>query len=418
LFLTTFVFRIILINKMDILKIREDFPILHQKINKRDLVYFDNAATSQKPKEVINAIDTYYKTINSNVHRGVHTLSQLATDAYEKTRNKLQQCFNAKYPYEIIFTRGTTESINLLAYSFTTLINKGDEILISALEHHSNIVPWQMLCDRTGAVLKVIPMNNKGELQMDAYKKLVSDKTKIVSVNHVSNALGTINPIKKIIDIAHQHNAVTVIDGAQATPHMQVDFQKLNCDFYAASAHKMYGPTGIGFLYGKEEWLHKLPPFHGGGEMIKEVTFKKTTYADLPFKFEAGTPNIEAGIAFGTTLDYIQKIGINNIAEYENELLQYATDKIKKIDNLTIYGTANKKASVLSFNLNGIHPFDVGSIIDKLGIAVRTGHHCTQPIMQFFNIPGTVRASFAFYNTKEEIDRFIEAVKRAKQMLS
>lgn len=418
MFLTTFVFRIILINKMDILKIREDFPILHQKINKRDLVYFDNAATSQKPKEVINAIDTYYKTINSNVHRGVHTLSQLATDAYEKTRNKLQQYFNAKYPYEIIFTRGTTESINLLAYSFTTLINKDDEILISALEHHSNIVPWQMLCNRTGAVLKVIPMNKKGELQMDAYKKLVSDKTKIVSVNHVSNALGTINPIKEIIDIAHQHNAVTVIDGAQATPHMQVDFQKLNCDFYAASAHKMYGPTGIGFLYGKEEWLHQLPPFHGGGEMIKEVTFKKTTYADLPFKFEAGTPNIEAGIAFGTALDYIQKIGINNIAEYENELLQYATDKMKEINNLTIYGTANKKASVLSFNLNGIHPFDVGSIIDKLGIAVRTGHHCTQPIMQFFNIPGTVRASFAFYNTKEEIDRFIEAVKRAKQMLS
>jgi cysteine desulfurase/selenocysteine lyase len=403
---------------MDILKIREDFPILHQKINKRDLVYFDNAATSQKPKQVIDAIDNYYKTINSNVHRGVHTLSQLATNAYEETRIKLQNYFNAKHAYEILFTRGTTESINLLAYSLTSLVNKGDEIIISALEHHSNIVPWQMLCERTGAVLKVIPMNQKGELLMDSYKDLLSDKTKIVSVNHVSNALGTINPIKEIIDLAHQHNAITIIDGAQATPHMQVDFKALDCDFYAASAHKMYGPTGIGFLYGKEKWLNKLPPFHGGGEMIKEVTFAKTTYADLPFKFEAGTPNIEAGIAFGTALDYITEIGIKNIATYENELLQYATEKLKEIDDLTIYGTANKKASVLSFNLNGIHPFDVGSIIDKLGIAVRTGHHCTQPIMQFYQIPGTVRASFAFYNTKEEIDRFIEAVKRAKMMLS
>ncbi len=403
---------------MDIIKIREDFPILHQKINKRDLVYLDNAATSQKPKLVIDAIDNYYKTINSNVHRGVHTLSQLATNAYEETRVKLQQYFNAKNAYEIIFTRGTTESINLLASSFTTLINKGDEIIISALEHHSNIVPWQMLCERTGAVLKVIPMNNKGELQLDKYKELLSDKTKIVSVSHVSNALGTVNPIKEIIDLAHQFNAVAIIDGAQATPHMHVDFQELNCDFYCASAHKMYGPTGIGFLYGKEEWLHKLPPFHGGGEMIKEVTFEKTTYADLPFKFEAGTPNIEAGIAFGTALDYIQNIGIDNIATYENELLDYATIQLKKIEDITIYGTAKNKAGVLSFNLNGIHPFDVGSIIDKLGIAVRTGHHCTQPIMQFYNIPGTVRASFAFYNTKEEIDRFIEAVKRAKMMLS
>ena len=403
---------------MDIIKIREDFPILHQKINKRDLVYLDNAATSQKPQVVIDAIENYYKTINSNVHRGVHTLSQLATNAYEETRVKLQQYFNAKNAYEIIFTRGTTESINLLASSFTALINKGDEIIISALEHHSNIVPWQLLCERSGAVLKVIPMNEKGELQLDIYRELLSDKTKIVSVNHVSNALGTVNPIKEIIDLAHQYNAVAIIDGAQATPHMQVDFQELNCDFYCASAHKMYGPTGIGFLYGKEEWLHKLPPFHGGGEMIKEVTFEKTTYADLPFKFEAGTPNIEAGIAFGTALDYIQNIGIDNIATYENELLDYATKQLKEIENITIYGTAKNKAGVLSFNLNGIHPFDVGSIIDKLGIAVRTGHHCTQPIMQFYNIPGTVRASFAFYNTKEEIDRFIEAVKRAKMMLS
>ncbi len=403
---------------IDIKKVRADFPILHQKINNRDLVYFDNAATSQKPQIVIDAISNYYKTINSNVHRGVHTLSQLATDAYEETRKKIQLYFNAKHSYEIIFTRGTTESINLLASSFTSLINKNDEIIISALEHHSNIVPWQLLCERTGAVLKVIPMNNEGELQMEEYKKLFSNRTKIVSVNHISNALGTINPIKKIIDLAHQFNAVTIIDGAQATPHMQVDFQELNCDFYCASAHKMFGPTGIGFLYGKEDWLNKLPPYHGGGEMIKEVTFEKTTYADLPFKFEAGTPNIGAGIAFGAAIDYIQKIGIKNIATYENELLQYATERLKKIEDITIFGTSKNKAGVLSFNLNGIHPFDVGSIIDKLGIAVRTGHHCTQPIMQFYKIPGTVRASFAFYNTKDEIDRFIEAVKRAKLMLS
>ncbi|HFS66841.1 MAG TPA: cysteine desulfurase [Flavobacteriia bacterium] len=403
---------------MDILKIREDFPILHQQVNKRDLVYFDNAATSQKPKQVIDAIDTYYKTINSNIHRGVHTLSQLATNAYEDTRVKLQQYFNAKHTHEIIFTRGTTESLNLLAYSFTSLLKKGDEIIISALEHHSNIVPWQMLCERTGAVLKVIPMNEKGELLLDRYKELLSDKTKIVSVSHVSNALGTINPVREIIELAHPYNAVTIIDGAQATPHMKIDFQELDCDFYVASAHKMYGPTGIGFLYGKEKWLNKLPPFHGGGEMIKEVTFEKTIYADLPFKFEAGTPNIEAGIAFGAAIDYITEIGIDNIAKYEDELVQYATKRIQEIPDLTIYGTATNKAGVLSFNLNGIHPFDVGSIIDKLGIAVRTGHHCTQPIMQFYKIPGTVRASFAFYNTKEEIDRFIEAVKRAKMMLS
>jgi cysteine desulfurase/selenocysteine lyase len=403
---------------MDIIKIRQDFPILNQKINNKNLVYFDNAATSQKPEVVIKSIENYYKKINSNVHRGVHTLSQLATDAYEKTRIKLKEYFNATHTHEIIFTRGTTESVNLLASSFTWLITKDDEIIISALEHHSNIVPWQILCERTGATLKIIPMNDKGELLIDEYKKLLSKKTKIVAVNHVSNALGTINPIKEIISLAHKFNAVTIIDGAQATPHMQVDFQELNCDFYCASAHKMYGPTGIGFLYGKESWLNKLPPYHGGGEMIKEVTFEKTTYAELPFKFEAGTPNISGGIAFGVAIDYIKQIGIENIANLEDELLQYATKKIKEIDNITIYGTASKKASVLSFNLNGIHPFDVGSIIDKLGIAVRTGHHCTQPIMQYFNIAGTVRASFAFYNTKEEIDRFIEAVKRAKMMLS
>ncbi len=398
-------------------KIRLDFPILNQKVNNKPLIYLDNAATSQKPKVVIDAIETYYKTINSNVHRGVHTLSQLATDAYEQTRNKLQNYFNAKHVHEIIFTRGTTESINLVASSFTSLLNKNDEVIISALEHHSNIVPWQLLCKRTGAVLRVIPMNEKGELVLNSYKKLVNKNTKIVAVSHVSNALGTINQIKEIIDLAHQYDAAVLIDGAQATPHMKVDFQALDCDFYCASAHKMYGPTGIGFLYGKEKWLHKLPPYHGGGEMIKEVTFKKTTYADLPYKFEAGTPNIAAGIAFGTAIDYLEKIDINNISTYENELLHYATQEILKINDVTIYGTSKNKASVLSFNIKNIHPFDIGSIVDKLGIAVRTGHHCTQPIMQFFKIPGTVRASFSFYNTKEEITLFIEAVKRAKRML-
>lgn len=398
-------------------KIRQDFQILNQQVNKKPLVYFDNAATSQKPQQVIDALATYYTTINANVHRGVHTLSQLATTAYEETRNKLQTYFNAKHAYEIIFTRGTTESINLLAYSFTSLLQADDEIIISALEHHSNIVPWQLLCERTGAKLKVIPMNNKGELIFDAYAELLSSKTKIVSVNHVSNALGTINPVKEIIKKAHEFNAAVVIDGAQAVPHMRVDFQDLDCDFYCASAHKMCGPTGIGFLYGKEEWLNKLPPFHGGGEMIKEVTFEKTTYADLPHKFEAGTPNIAAGIAFGTAIDYLQEIGIENIATYENELLTYATQEIKKLNGITLIGTSKNKASVLSFKVEGIHPFDIGSILDKLGVAVRTGHHCTQPIMHFFEIPGTIRASFAFYNTKEEIDTFIEALKKAMMML-
>jgi cysteine desulfurase/selenocysteine lyase len=403
---------------IDIQKIRTDFPILTQQVNGKPLVYFDNAATSQKPQIVIDALDSYYKEINSNIHRGVHTLSQLATAAYEETRIKLKEYFNAKHTREIIFTRGTTESINLVASSFTSLLKADDEIIVSYLEHHSNIVPWQLLCERTGAQLKVIPMNEKGELIIEEFDKLLSNKTKIVAVSHVSNALGTINPIKKIIDKAHQFGAAVLIDGAQATPHLQANFQELNCDFYCASAHKMYGPTGIGFLYGKEEWLNKLPPYHGGGEMIKTVTFKKTTYADLPHKFEAGTPNIAAGIAFGTALDYIQEIGIKNIAKYEDELLQYATKKLLEIDNLTIFGTANNKASVISFNIKNIHPFDIGSIVDKLGFAVRTGHHCTQPIMQYFNIPGTIRASFAFYNTKEEIDGFIEAVKRAKMMLS
>jgi len=403
---------------IDFQKIRTDFPILKQEVNGKPLVYFDNAATSQKPQVVIDALDSYYKEINSNIHRGVHTLSQLATTAYEETRIKLKDYFNAKHTHEIIFTRGTTESINLVASSFTSLLKADDEIIVSYLEHHSNIVPWQLLCERTGAKLKVIPINEKGELILEEFDKLLTNKTKIVAVNHVSNALGTINPIKEIIDKAHQFGAAVLIDGAQATPHLQANLQALDCDFYCASAHKMYGPTGIGFLYGKEEWLNKLSPYHGGGEMIKTVTFEKTTYADLPHKFEAGTPNIAAGIAFGAALDYIQEIGIENIAKYEDELLQYATKKFLEIDDLTIYGTSENKASVISFNIKNIHPFDIGSIVDKLGFAVRTGHHCTQPIMQHFNIPGTIRASFAFYNTKEEINGFVEAVKRAKMMLS
>lgn len=402
---------------IDIQQVRSDFPILKQKVNEKPLVYFDNAATSQKPQVVIDSLEKYYSEINSNIHRGVHTLSQLATTAYEETRTKIKAYFNAKYNHEIIFTRGTTESINLVASSFTSLLKAEDEIIVSYLEHHSNIVPWQLLCERTGAKLKVIPINEKGELILSEFDKILSNKTKIVAVNHVSNALGTINPIKTIIDKAHQVGAAVLIDGAQATPHIQADFQDLNCDFYCVSAHKMYGPTGIGFLYGKEEWLNKLQPYHGGGEMIKLVTFEKTTYADLPHKFEAGTPNIAAGIAFGTAIDYIKEIGIENIAKYEEELLQYATEKLVEIEGLTIYGTSKNKASVISFNIGNIHPFDIGSIVDKLGFAVRTGHHCTQPIMQHYNIPGTIRASFAFYNTKEEIDGFIEAVKRAKMML-
>ncbi|MEE9350201.1 MAG: cysteine desulfurase [Flavobacteriaceae bacterium] len=402
---------------IDVKKIRAHFPILSKKVNGKPLVYFDNAATSQKPQVVIDAISNYYENLNANIHRGVHKLSQLSTSAYEQTRDKIQQYFNAKHSFEIIFTRGTTESINLVASSFTPLLKKGDEIIISFLEHHSNIVPWQLLCERTGAILKVIPINDKGELQLDIFEKLLNENTKIVAVNHVSNTLGTINPIKEIIDKAHKFGAAVLIDGAQATPHIQPDFQELNCDFYCVSAHKMYGPTGIGFLYGKEEWLHKLRPYHGGGEMIKEVTFEKTTYADLPHKFEAGTPNIEAGIAFKSAIEYIENIGIEAIAAYEYELLQYATKQFLDIEGLKIYGTAKNKASVISFNVDAIHPFDIGSIVDKLGFAVRTGHHCTQPIMQFYNIPGTVRTSFSFYNTKEEIDNFVVALKRAIVML-
>lgn len=402
---------------IDVNKIRKDFPILKREINGKPLVYFDNAATSQTPLTVIDSIVNYYSNYNANIHRGVHTLSQEATNAYEKARIKIQKHFNASKSHEIILTSGTTFGINLVAAGFDSLLKKGDEIIVSALEHHSNIVPWQMLCERTGALLKVIPISLKGELILEEYDKLLSKKTKIVFVGHVSNTLGTINPIEKIIEKAHEFGAAVLIDGAQAVPHIKPDVLKLNCDFYVCSAHKVCGPTGIGMLYGKEEWLNKLPPYQGGGEMIREVTFKKTTYADLPHKFEAGTPNISGGIAFGAALDYMNKIGFKNIASYEKELLIYATEKLLKIDGLKIYGTSKNKVAVISFNIDGIHPYDIGSIIDKLGIAVRTGHHCTQPIMDFYNIPGTIRASFAFYNTKKEIDVFIEAVIRAKNML-
>jgi cysteine desulfurase/selenocysteine lyase len=403
---------------LDIQKIRADFPILSEKVNGKPLVYFDNGATSQKPQVVIDAISKYYQEYNANIHRGVHTLSQLATDAYEVSRGKIQKHLNAKFPHEVIFTSGTTHAINTVASGISTMIKAGDEVLVSALEHHSNIVPWQMLCERTGAILKVIPMNDKGELVLSEYDKLLSDKTKIVAVNHISNALGTINPIEYLIDKAHQYGAAILIDGAQATPHLKPDVQALDCDFYVFSGHKICGPTGVGILYGKEAWLNKLQPFQGGGEMIATVTFEKTTYAELPHKLEAGTPNIEGGIVLGTAIDYLNEIGFDNIAAYEQELLDYATEKLLEIEGLKIFGTAANKASVISFNVAEIHPYDIGTIIDKLGIAVRTGHHCAQPIMDYYSIPGTIRASFAFYNTKEEIDIFVDALKKAVSMLA
>ncbi|KFF07277.1 aminotransferase class V-fold PLP-dependent enzyme [Flavobacterium reichenbachii] len=403
---------------LDIQQIRADFPILSQKVNGKPLVYFDNGATSQKPQIVIDAEVKYYQEINANIHRGVHTLSQLATDAYEISRGKIKEHINAKFAHEVLFTSGTTHGINLVSNGFASILKPGDEVIVSSLEHHSNIVPWQMLCEKTGAVLKVIPIDENGELILEDFDALLSEKTKVVTLNHISNALGIINPIKYIIGKAHAVGAAVLIDGAQAVPHLKPDVQELDCDFYAFSGHKMCGPTGTGILYGKEEWLNKLPPYQGGGEMIKEVTFEKTTYADLPHKFEAGTPNIAGGIVLGTAIDYLNSIGFENIQEYENELLAYATKRLLEIEGLKIYGTGKNKASVVSFNIDGIHPYDIGSIIDKLGIAVRTGHHCAQPIMNFFCIPGTIRASFSFYNTKEEIDQMVEAVKKAQTMLS
>jgi cysteine desulfurase/selenocysteine lyase len=402
---------------MDVQKIRKDFPILQREVNGHPLVYFDNAATSQTPLQVIDVIADYYKKYNANIHRGVHTLSQEATDAYEAARQKIQKHFNAAHAHEIIFTSGTTHSINIVSNGYEQLLGPGDELIVSALEHHSNIVPWQMLCEKSGAVLKVIPMNEGGVLLMEEYDKLLSEKTKLVFVNHVSNALGTVNPIAEIIEKAHAVGAEVLIDGAQSAPHIQADVQALGVDYYVTSAHKLCGPTGIGMLYGKASALNRLPPYQGGGEMIAEVTFEKTTYAGLPHKFEAGTPNIAGGIAFGAALDYINSIGMTEIAQYEAELLAYATASLLKIPGVKIYGVAPEKTAVISFNVEGIHPYDIGSILDKMGIAVRTGHHCAQPIMDYYQIPGTVRASLSFYNTYEEIDRMLEALKKAIQML-
>ena len=407
---------------MEILKniesIRNDFPILNTKVNGNQLIYFDNAATSQTPNCVIDSISDYYKNLNSNIHRGVHKLSQLATEKYEESRKKFKEHLNARSASEIIFTSGTTHSINLISNGFTGFLKEGDEIIVSQLEHHSNIVPWQMLCEKTGAIMKVIPMNEKGDLDLSEFSALLGNKTKVVFVNHVSNALGTVNPIETIIEKSHNAGAAVLIDGAQAAPHFEIDVKKLDVDFYVCSAHKLCGPTGVGILYGKKEWLEKLPPYQGGGEMIDQVSFEKSTYADLPNKFEAGTPNISGVIASGIALDYINKLGLANIKEYEDYLLDYATAKLEEIDGIKIYGESKTKVSVISFNIGKIHPYDIGSVIDNLGIAVRTGHHCAQPIMDYFNIPGTIRISFSFYNTIEEINILIEALKKASKMLS
>ncbi|MBL4624513.1 MAG: cysteine desulfurase, partial [Flavobacteriales bacterium] len=404
---------------LDIDKIRKDFPILSREVYGKPLVYFDNAASSQKPTQVIEAISHYYENEHSNIHRGVHHLSAEATEKYEEARKTVQRFINAEQLAEIIFTKGTTDSINLVAYSFgSRFLNEGDEVLVSTLEHHSNIVPWQMICEARGAKLKVIPINDAGELLMDQFESLLSKKTKIVAVNHVSNSLGTINPVKEIINAAHKMNIPVLLDGAQAMPHLKVDVQDLDCDFYTFSSHKMFGPTGVGVLYGKEKLLNEMPPYQGGGDMIDKVTFEKTTYNDLPHKFEAGTPNIAGGIGLKAAIDYMNELGVENIASVENELLEYATQQISQIEGVRLIGTAKEKASVLSFLIGDIHPYDIGTILDRLGIAVRTGHHCTEPLMDRFNIPGTVRASFSFYNTKAEVDVFISALKKAIQMLS
>lgn len=404
---------------LDLQNIRSQFPILNQKVNGKNLVYLDNGATSQKPISVLETWEKYYKEINANVHRGIHTLSQLATEEMERSRQKIQRFINAQNDFEIIFTKGTTEGLNLIAYALTNQIKEGDEIIISYLEHHSNIVPWQLLCERTGAKLKVIPMDKNGVLQLDFLDKNLSEKTKIVSVNQVSNALGIINPMEEIIAKTRANsNAYVVIDGAQSVPHFKIDVQKMDCDFFVFSGHKMYAPMGTGIIYGKEEILRKMQPFHGGGEMIATCSFEKTTFADLPFKFEAGTPNVGGNIALGAAVDFIESIGHEPIQTHENALLEYAQKKLLEIEGLKIYGEKANRTGVVSFNLDGIGiASDVGMILDKLGIAVRTGHHCTQPIMEFFNIAGTVRASFAVYNTFEEIDILVEGVKKAQRML-
>jgi cysteine desulfurase/selenocysteine lyase len=405
-------------NKEEIEHIRADFPILNEKIYNKDLIYFDNAATTQKPRCVVEKIEYAYFHLNANIHRGVHYLSLKATEAHEAARLIAAKFLHAEKKEEIVFTRGTTESINLVAFSFgEAFCSAGDEVVISAMEHHSNIVPWQMLCERKAMKLRVIPVSENGELDMTAYSSLLNKKTRIVSVTHVSNVLGTINPVKEIIQIAHEKNIPVLIDGAQAVPHLAVDVQELDADFYVFSGHKIYGPTGIGVLYGKEKWLNAIPPYQGGGEMISTVTFEKTTYSELPFKFEAGTPDYVGSTALAEALRYVDQIGLDKIAAYENELLRYAEQRLKEIENIHIIGTAKNKSSVLSFLVDGIHPYDIGMLLDKLGIAVRTGHHCAQPIMDVYGIPGTVRVSFAFYNTKEEIDRFTEALKKVVNML-
>ena len=402
----------------DVEKIRQDFPILSKKINNKPLIYFDNAATSQTPICVIDCIKDYYEKYNSNIHRGVHSLSDEATSAYEDARNKVKDHFNIKYSEEVIFTSGTTHSINIVSNGFSKILTKDDEIIVSGLEHHSNIVPWQMMIESSGAKLKVIPLMENGELDMDEFANILSHKTKIVFLNHVSNALGLINPIEKIINMSHEKGAFVLIDGAQSAAHFKIDLQKLNVDFFTASAHKLCGPTGVGFLYGKKELLQRIEPLMGGGEMISDVTFSKTTYADLPHKFEAGTPNISGVIAFGRALDYLNEIGLEKIENYENDLLDYANSKLKQIEGLKIYGESKNKTSVISFNIEGIHSYDIGALLDKFGIAVRTGQHCAQPIMDHFGVDGTVRASFSFINTFQEIDDLFEALKKVKSMLS
>jgi len=402
----------------DINKIRQDFPILQQNIYGKPLAYLDNAATTQKPKVVIDTVSKYYSEENANVHRGVHYLSNKATESFEIARKNIQQYINAENSHEIIFTKGTTDSINLVASSFgKKFISKDDEILISVMEHHSNIVPWQILCEEKKAKLSIIPINEKGEIIFDVFKELLTDKTKLVAITHVSNVLGTINPVKEIISKAHEKNIPVLIDGAQSIPHLKVDVKELDCDFYCFSGHKVYAPMGVGVLYGKEKFLEEMPPYQSGGEMIKSVTFEKTYFNELPFKFEAGTPNVGGVLGLDATFKYLNKIGRENIEAYENELLNYATEELQKINGLRFIGTAKHKTSVISFLIGDIHPYDAGIIIDKMGVAIRTGHHCAQPVMDWFKIQGTIRASFAFYNTKDEIDRLIEAVLQAKKML-
>lgn len=405
------------ISKFDVESIRSQFPALNQTVYGKQLVYLDNGATSQKPQMVIDAIDKYYSKENSNIHRGVHFLSQEATTLYENARTTIQKYINAPSSDEVLFTSGTTGGINLVAFSFGETLTEGDEIIISAMEHHSNIVPWQLLCERKKCVLKVIPINEKGELIVSAFDTLLSDKTKLVSVTHISNALGTINPIEEIIEKSHKVGAKVLIDGAQSIQHTKVDIQALDCDFYVFSGHKVFGPTGVGILFGKRELLNIMPPYQGGGDMISKVTFEKTTYNEIPHKFEAGTPNISGGIALGTAFEFINTLDLSAVEAYENELLDYAQSELLKIDGLKIIGTAEHKTSVVSFIIDGLHPFDVGTLLDKQGIAVRTGHHCAQPVMDFFNIPGTIRASFAFYNTIEEVDILVNGLKRCVNML-